>query len=295
MGAKGRKAAMIIVPLVLLGGLGVAMAAGGKRPPKTGAEPDGDDDDDDGPDGIDLDVLPDQAPPSPSNVSLPGPPVPVSTEEIDSSDGDDDDGDDGDDQSPGMPQVNPDERETDVRLPDVLQIPTTLPTEPHMSIPPAAQVPIPQVPIPNVQVPAAIPVSLPPAVQVPQAIQVDQLTGRLIDELRTAERVANWKRVYPIVQQWQAQHGRTVDGKFGPKDALYLATIAPDVPVVRYWPLSDGPNPQAALASFRNAVLAIAAQRPPEWAAGLQRAMQIEKGQSFGPPVGDGGRLPVSV
>lgn len=281
MGAKGKKVAMVVVPLVLFGGIGIAMAASGKKRTLQQGEAEGDED------GIDLDALP----PSPSAVSMPGPPVPVSTEE--------DEGEP-DEVSPGMPQVNPDERDTDVRLPGELQVPPTW-TEPHLSIP----VSLPsEVPIPNVQIPG---VQLPPAVQLPQVpqapqpqpqpqpIQVDQLTGRMIDELRTAERVANWKRTYPIVQQWQAAHGRTVDGKFGPKDGVYLATIAPDVPVVRYWPLSDGPNPQKALTDYRAALLAVAAQRPPDWAAGLQRASQIERGQSFGPPTGDGGKLPVSV
>lgn len=247
--------------LVLLVG-GVALAASGKK--KAPAEPEVD--------GIDLDNLPE-----------PGTPPAVIIDTRDS---------DAEEVGPPFvpPTVSPPITNHGVTTPS----PVTLPpipgvTVPEVVVPDLAELPelpdeidLSELPLPGEKAPSPEPV----------LAAADPLSVKLLGDLKAAEKVAGWKRVYPVVKEWQAFHGRTVDGKFGPKDAVYLAGITGDIPVVRYWPLEAGRNPRAAIDDL-HAALRMIAQAKPFLAAGIQRSIARERGQSFGPPQGDGGKAPI--
>lgn len=267
--------------------VGVAAASSGKRNKRKPAE-----------EPIDLDALPEPEP-SPSAVTSDVPPVVVSP----STPHDDDE------QTQSSPGTFPDITPGDVAMPPLVVTSAPATSEPpimvstHPSIPSPVPVAVPAIDVPQVltdlshsipQAPIPVSVPLPTVPPVAAAPLADAMTLAMVAELRAAERSAGWKRSYPSVERWQAAHGRTVDGKFGPGDALVLATISGDVPVIRYWPLKDGPNPKRAVDDYRQALMTIAAAKP-ALAVALQHSASIERGQSFGPPQGDGGKAPVVV
>lgn len=285
---KKKKLAVGLLALVAVGAMaGVAAASSGR---KGAPDDDDDDDDDDSPSvlappsadqGIDLDALPPQ----------PG-----------ADDDDDDDDPRSDVQSPGWPQPPSQPPAVNLPIPGIVNTgggatpPLNLPVD--VVIPPSAlPVDIPSV-LPGVTLP---PVTIP---QVPEAPQVPfdvpgvdvvglNLTNAMVTELRAAERTRNWKRPYQSVEDWQRHYGRTVDSKFGPKDALFLATLTGNVPVVRYWPQKDGVNPKRALQDYKSAMSTIANAKTGAHADQLRASIARERGQSFGPPTGTGGQAPI--
>lgn len=144
------------------------------------------------------------------------------------------------------------------------------------------------IPIPSVPGAGGVPPGV--MVEPPQMMATQALANQLLAE----QTQSNWKYVSDNVKEWQRAVGRTVDGKFGPGDALFMALQVADVPVVRYWPAKDGRNPQAALASYRAALRDIGAQSTVAGVAqALDASAERERGQAFGAPTGDGGRAPV--
>lgn len=112
----------------------------------------------------------------------------------------------------------------------------------------------------------------------------------MVLELLAAQKQRGWKREYDSVREWQSLAGRKVDGKFGPGDALTIAQDFGNIPVVRYWPAASGANPKKALADYRGALEMMAKSKGATQASELRQSAQREKGQSFGPPVGTGGK-----
>ena len=252
-----RKTKVLIGALAGVAVLGGLVAVATAKPRRSGEEEE----------GIDLDALPPE--PSPSGVV-----VPSGWEE----------------QSPGWPQPAP-SGSGEVVLPPLVVTsgpPAPMPTMPPVTIPQPVVVPTTVAPAPTLPLPVVVPQVISPGEQGP-----DALTVQLVDELREAERRTGWKRTYQIVRDWQAAHGRVVDGKFGPKDGIYLASLIGDVPVVRYWPAADGRNPRAAVEGYRDGLLTIASAKGGAHGEMLRQSAAIEKGQSFGPPQGDGGKAPV--
>lgn len=281
-----------VAALMLVGGVAAASSAR-----KGGADTDDDDDDD-------------AAPlPSPSGVT-PGPFAPVDVVPTPDLDGDDDDDDDAPvPTSPGWPQPPGPSPSPTINLPNIINtggaqppvaIPISLPADvviPPEALPvnlPTNVIPLPTMP-PVVTAPPSVVV--PPSVSVPPLPSLDvvgkQLTDAMVRELKTAERNRGWKREYESVAAWQAHYGRKVDKKFGPKDALFLATLTGEVPVVRYWPASDGVNPKRALQDYKSALSTIAATKGNPHRDLLLASVARERGQSFGPPTGNGGQSPI--
>jgi len=291
-----------VAALVLVGGVAAASSSRKGR-----AAEDDDDDDDDAPAPL----------PSPSGVT-PGPFAPVDvvpTPDLDGDDNDDNDDNDDDDAgvsiptSPGWPQAPAPGGQPTISLPNIINtggaqppvaIPISLPAD--VVIPPEAipvNLPTNVIPLPTLPSVVTAPPSvvLPPSVSVPSVPSLDvvgkQLTDAMVRELKTAERNRGWKREYESVAAWQAHHGRKVDKKFGPKDALFLATLTGEVPVVRYWPAADGTNPKRALQDYKGALSTIAATKGNPHRDLLLASIARERGQSFGPPTGNGGQAPI--
>ncbi|MCH9730981.1 MAG: hypothetical protein K0U84_15105 [Actinomycetia bacterium] len=128
----------------------------------------------------------------------------------------------------------------------------------------------------------------------PQETPVPPDTLALTEALLAAEKMPNWKRIESAVTQWQKSRGLVEDGKFGPKSAITIANEIGTLPLVRYWPRSAGPNPQAAVEEYRNAIRTIAQSKPTQHAALLNASALREQGQAFGPPHGTRGKLPAA-
>ncbi len=128
----------------------------------------------------------------------------------------------------------------------------------------------------------------------PQETPVPPDTLALTEALLAAEKQPSWKRIESAVTQWQKSRGLVQDGKFGPKSALTIAQEIGTIPLVRYWPRTAGPNPDAAVEQYRNALRAIAQSKPTQHAALLNASAMREKGQAFGPPHGTRGKLPAA-
>jgi hypothetical protein len=115
----------------------------------------------------------------------------------------------------------------------------------------------------------------------------------MLSVLLGAEQHAGWKRIEPTVKRWQTERELVADGKFGPKSGLTLALEAGTIPIVRYWPATDGRNPEAALADYRAGLEEIAISSPRSRAELLAVSAARETGQSFGAPTGNGGKFAV--
>jgi hypothetical protein len=297
MAAKNRKHLAIgLAALALVGTfVGVAAASGGR------GKGDSDDDDDDDDDANPPNVAP--LSPSPSGITI------------------DPEGE-GDLTSPGWPQAGGAMPTSPPGPPPAVVIPPLTPGggttggsgatgdwEPGNIINTGGgAVPLPDLGLPpNVVIPESIPINLPsvsPGIVPPPAVvqpapspTVDtvgmQLTNAMVTELKNAERATGWKRPFESVAAWQTHFGRVVDSKFGPNDGLFLATLTGNVPVVRYWPAKDGTNPKAALNSYKAGLSQIAAAKTGVHAAELRASIARERGQSFGPPTGNNGQVPI--
>jgi hypothetical protein len=162
----------------------------------------------------------------------------------------------------------------------------SLPSLPGILPPISPPVGVPQQPPPR---PAPRPSPVPaPA---PKLDPSTQAAAAMVLELLAAQKQKGWKRKYDSVREWQSLAGRPkIDGMFGPGDAIVIAQSFGDVPVVRYWPAESGANPKKALADYRGALEMMAKSKGGTHGEELRRSAQREKGQSFGPPVGTGGK-----
>lgn len=248
--------------VVLLAG-GLALAAGRKKTVETDE------------DGIDLDAIPEP---------IPGGAPPAIITDTRDSDAEEAGTPYFPSPSPVVPTVSPGVVPT-VPIPGV--------TVPEVTLPDlTGEIDLSELPVPGVTLPSErVPLPTAPSPE-PVLAAADALSVKLLADLKAAEKLPGWKRTYPVVKQWQQAHGRVADSKFGPKDAVYLAGITGDVPVIRYWPAESGKNPKSALADYFAALTLIGDEKP-FLAAGIARTMQREKGQSFGPPQGDGGKAPI--
>lgn len=180
-----------------------------------------------------------------------------------------------------LPEIQP-------GVPDVINAPPPIVvTNPIPAPPPRAPVPAPRVPAAPAPRP---PVVVPPIVTLPEPPPQDDVpddTAELVALMLDAESTSSWKRVEPALKDWQAERGRTVDGKFGPGDAKAMAEEIGTLPIIRFWPLATGTNPRKAIDEYRAALRAIAADVGGAQAEQLRQSAVREKGQSFGPPTGN--------
>lgn len=244
-------------------------------------------------------TIPGQPQPAPVPVPAPAEPPPVDAELPE----------DDDDEEVDLPDGIPPEVEDIIRqLPKIPGLPdaeTILTGGPPAPAPAPVPVPAPAPepifttlpPItrpkpPKIQPAPTVPA---PAQPVPDLTGVDPLTIQMVGELLEAEKSPGWKREYGILRQWQDARGLVKDGKFGPTSALNVAAMGVGtIPIVRYWPKAAGARPDLALDDYRAALGEIASKSSPPKAELLRMSAERETGQSFGPPQGDNGKLPIS-
>lgn len=179
-----------------------------------------------------------------------------------------------------LPEIEP-------GLPDPINVPPIVVNNP----PPVFDVPpVPSRPAPRP--PAAPPAPRrpePPVVSLPEPDQQDDVpddTADVVAIMLEAESTPNWKRAEPTLAEWQESRGLTADGKLGPGTAKRMAEEIGTLPIIRFWPLSAGPNPQRAIDAYRNELRAIARDVGGSHGEQLRQSAVREKGQSFGPPTG---------
>lgn len=250
--------------IAVLGGVGVAVAASRKSETEPEPEPESTDDAPpivipELPDDVDLE-LPDDIPPLPGET------------------GDDDD----------------DEQPPPVTIPPIVVSP---PVTPPVSPPVSPPVTIPPIVVrPPVSPPVSPPVVKPPPVVTPVPdTPVPPDTAEMVAALLADERRPGWKRESSAVKAWQTSRGLAPDGKFGPKTALRIALEVGTIPIVRFWPVAAGRNPQAALEDYRSGLLTIGRRVGGQHELLLQQSATREQGQAFGPPTGDGGRASITT
>lgn len=181
-----------------------------------------------------------------------------------------------------LPEIQP-------GIPDVINLPGPIVVTdpaPRVPAPSPAPAPAPRVPVPAPRPPVVVP----PIVTLPLPPPQDDVpddTAELVALMLDAESTSGWKRVEPALKDWQAERGRTVDGKFGPGDAKAMAEEIGTLPIIRFWPLATGTNPGRAIDEYRAALRAIASEVGGAHGEQLRQSAVREKGQSFGPPTGN--------
>lgn len=101
-------------------------------------------------------------------------------------------------------------------------------------------------------------------------VEASALSYELLDLLLEAEAESDWQSLFEDeVANWQQEQGLEVDGKFGPKSALRLASIVGIAPIVRRWPAGSWPGSPV----YQEYLAALDA-------AGVDRAR--ESGQGYG-------------
>lgn len=125
--------------------------------------------------------------------------------------------------------------------------------------------------------PVLVTLPTPPAATLPQ--EVDDQTAELADLLLTREGGTGWKRTEPAVSDWQRANGLVVDGKFGPRSALFMAEEFGSVPIVRFWPRNSAEN--VAVPRYQADLLALAEQAEEPRRSQLRFAAEREQGQAY--------------
>jgi len=220
-------------------------------------------------------IAPAPAPP----VSAPTPLPPLEVDELE----------------PSAPPFVPDE----VRNP---RAPSIVPGIPDLvTLPPQSGRPI-EIPAgpprgPVVVAPPPIPPRAPAPSPAPPEVPQDDVpddTAELVQLMLEEEARTGWKRELPELAEWLAARGEPESTKFGPGSAALMAEEIGTLPIVRFWPAASGTNPRKALDEYRAKLRAIAEEKDEPHRSQLLSAAQREKGQSFGPPQGDGGRSPIT-
>lgn len=178
---------------------------------------------------------------------------------------------------PAPPSIEP-------RIPDLVTLPPQVPR------------PIP-VPAPPPRAPVLTPSPAPRPAPVPPPVPQDDVpddTAELVQMMLDDEERTGWKREIPELADWLAARGEARSTKFGPGSAALMAEELGVLPIIRFWPAASGTNPRRALDEYRATLRRIAADKPEPHRTQLLAAAEREKGQSFGPPQGDGGRAPIS-
>jgi hypothetical protein len=175
-------------------------------------------------------------------------------------------------------------------------VPPPISNAPTPAPAPPINVPTPRVPdfIPTPVVGPGIPIEIPratrpvtpPVIEVPSIDDVEQEstvpedTARVVRKMLAAEASSGWKKVEPELKIWQRARGRSVDGKFGPGDAIAMAAEIGTLPIIRFWPA--GTLPPGAVEDFQEKLFELAAEAEEPRASQLRASADREQGQGFG-------------
>lgn len=166
-----------------------------------------------------------------------------------------------------------------------------LPVRSPVQVPPELQdVPdlLEQIPglVPSPQTPGGIDLPArpkPPLQSPPEQPEVTVLrddTADVLGAMLPKEQTRDWKRKEPVLELWQEERGRPVDGRFGPGDALVMAKESGLLPIVRFWPKGSLIE-TGAVDDYRRELLREAARAEEPRKSQLKAASEREKGQAF--------------
>lgn len=166
-------------------------------------------------------------------------------------------------------------------------LPGVVPTAPLPAIPGLPPLPPQVANLPPLSGAGPGPINLPP-VAVPgnpsQPTSAPADTIAAVTAMLAQEASPKWRKMpEPTLVTWQANRGRSKDGKFGTGDALVMAQEIGTLPIIRAWPKASFPEGKW-LPEYRAALTQIAQTAPEPRRSQLLAAAEREKGQGWGTP-----------